>query len=200
MFYLHNSLVLSFISFFLIFSASLVVISNHVVFSLLFLILCFIFSSFLLIFLECEFLALIFVIIYVGAVAVLFLFAVMMLNSKKVNLLENSFKYLPAGYLIGLGCLFLANKSFFHFGKNEKLEIINYFWRINWYNFLDAINDVEIYGQLFYQYFVLELLMAGLILLVVIIGVNFFTNNFNNKYIVDQSTFKQLSVNSKFFN
>ena len=43
-------------------SASMVVIVNHAVFSLLFLVSCFIFASFLLIFLECEFLALIFII------------------------------------------------------------------------------------------------------------------------------------------
>ena len=201
MFNLYNSISLGFINVFLIISASMVVLSNHAVFSLLFLVLCFIFSSFLLIFLECEFLALIFVVIYVGAIAVLFLFVVMMLNSKKINLARNVIKYLPVGFLIGFMCLFLLNQFFFDFGKNQKLEIINsFFLNINWYNFLDAISDVEIYGQIFYTYFVLELLIAGLILLAVIVGIVYLTNNYNNKHTIDQSTLKQLSVNSKFFN
>ena len=112
----NGSIMFNIISLFLVSSASMVVIVNHAVFSLLFLVLCFIFASFLLIFLECEFLALMFLIIYVGAIAVLFLFVVMMLNSKKANLIRSSIKYLPAGLLISLGCLIsLVNPFFFSF-------------------------------------------------------------------------------------
>jgi NADH-quinone oxidoreductase subunit J len=67
---------------FLVISAFMVVLAQHPVFSLLFLVLSFLFSSFILFILECEFLALMFIIVYVGAIAVLFLFAVMMLESK----------------------------------------------------------------------------------------------------------------------
>ena len=70
---------------------------------------------------------------------------------------------------------------------------------INWYNLLDAALDIEVYGQVLYTYFVVELLVAGLILLVVTIGVVYFTNIYNSKQTMDQSTFKQLSVNSNFF-
>ena len=116
----NNLVMFNVISLFLVSSASMVVIVNHAVFSLLFLVLCFIFASFLLIFLECEFLALMFIIIYVGAIAILFLFVVMMLNSKKANLIRSSIKYLPAGFLISLGCLIsLVNPFFFSFKIQE---------------------------------------------------------------------------------
>ena len=62
----------------LIGSAMAVVLSKHPVFSLLFLLSAFLFSSVLLFLLECEFLALLFIVVYVGAIAVLFLFAIML--------------------------------------------------------------------------------------------------------------------------
>ena len=132
----------------LVISASMVVISNHAVFSLLFLVLCFIFSSFLLFLLECEFLALVFIVINVGAIAVLFLFAVMMLNSKKVTLSRSSMKYLPAGLLIGLSFLApLLYQVSFNF-KSENLDFVNNL-SINWYDIINASTDIAVFGQVF---------------------------------------------------
>ena len=70
---------------------------------------------------------------------------------------------------------------------------------LNWYDLIDSISDIEVYGQVLYSYFVLQLLVVGLILLVVLIGVVYLTNNYSSNKTVDQSTFKQLSVSSKFF-
>ena len=196
---IHISLILfKFLNFVLVISANMVVLSNHAVFSLLFLVLCFIFSSFLLFFLECEFLALIFVVVYVGGIAVLFLFAVMMLNSKKINLSRNSMKYLSPGLLMGLSLLvpMFYEASFHSYNENQKAGLCNNF---SWYELIDIIFDIEIYGQVLYLYFVLQLLVAGLILLLVIIGIVYFTNIYDNKQIVHQSVFKQLSANSNFF-
>ena len=86
-------------SIFLVISALMVVFSQHPVFSLLFLVASFIFSAFLLFMLECELLALLFIVVYVGAIAILFLFAVMMLESKLNNLSKNSMKYVPVGFV-----------------------------------------------------------------------------------------------------
>ena len=200
MFISSSSVIFRFVSVVLVISASMVVISNHAVFSLLFLVLCFIFSSFLLFLLECEFLALVFIVIYVGAIAVLFLFSVMMLNSKKVNLSRSSIKYLPAGLLIGLSFLtpLLYQVPADFKNENKNLDLVNNL-NINWYDLIDSATDIEVYGQVLYSYFVVQFLVAGLILLVVIIGVVYLTNTYNSKQNVDQSTFKQLSVSSKFF-
>jgi NADH:ubiquinone oxidoreductase subunit 6 (subunit J) len=40
----------------------------------------------------------------------------------------------------------------------------------NWYDLIDSVTDVEVYGQVLYTYFVLQFLVAGLILLLVLIG------------------------------
>jgi NADH:ubiquinone oxidoreductase subunit 6 (subunit J) len=53
-----------------------------------------------------EFLALLFMVVYVGALAILFLFVVMMLNVRLVELIENSTRYLPIGIIIGIVFLF----------------------------------------------------------------------------------------------
>lgn len=195
---LSANLLFYFFSVVLVFSAIMVIVASHSVFSLLFLVLSFVASAFLLFMLECEFLALIFIVVYVGAIAVLFLFAVMMLDAKLQNLSRNTFRYLPIGFLFAAG--FLApvlyqtfpevanNKSFFTQGVY-----------INWYDLIDSTSDVEVYGQVLYSYFVLQFLVVGLILLVVLIGVVYLTNTYTSNKTVDQSSFKQLSVSSKFF-
>ena len=87
--------------------ASIMVINaKNPVHSVLFLILVFCNSAGLFILLGVEFLAITFIIVYVGAIAILFLFVVMMLNIKLVELNENMLRYLPIGALIGLIFLF----------------------------------------------------------------------------------------------
>ena len=195
---LSANLVFYFFSGVLVFSAIMVIIASHSVFSLLFLVLSFLASAFLLFMLECEFLALIFIVVYVGAIAVLFLFAVMMLDAKLQNLARNVFRYLPVGVLFGLGFLIPV---LYHFSsgikENANLFIQNSY--INWYDLLDLTSDVEVYGQVLYSYFALQFLVVGLILLVVLIGVVYLTNTYTSNRAVDQSTYKQLSVSSKFF-
>ena len=70
----------------LLLSSLMVILVNNSIYSVLFLVLSFIASASLLFLLKCEFLALMFIIIYVGAIAVLFLFVVMMLDIKTISL------------------------------------------------------------------------------------------------------------------
>jgi NADH-quinone oxidoreductase subunit J len=81
-------------------AALMVILSRNPVHSVLFLIIVFILNICFFFILGAEFLALIFLIIYVGAIAVLFLFIVMMLNIKAVELTEGFFQYLPVAYFI----------------------------------------------------------------------------------------------------
>ena len=83
-------------------SGVMVVSSRNPVHSVLFLILAFFNAAGLFVLLGAEFLAMILVIVYVGAVAVLFLFVVMMLDINFVALREGFMKYLPVGATIGL--------------------------------------------------------------------------------------------------
>ena len=83
-------------------SAVMVIASRNPVHSVLFLILAFFNAAGLFVLLGAEFLAMILVVVYVGAVAVLFLFVVMMLDINFVQLREGFLRYLPIGGLIGL--------------------------------------------------------------------------------------------------
>jgi NADH-quinone oxidoreductase subunit J len=187
-------------SFFLILSALMVILSKHPVFSLLFLVGCFLFSSFLLFILECEFLGLLFIVIYVGAIAVLFLFAIMMLESKSIHLSRNIMKYVPVGFFFVLFLLLpLLNEISSQFNNNITINSFYLNKYQNWYDLVDSITDVEVLGQVLYSYFVLHFLIAGFILLLVLVGVVYLTNTFNNDKVLEQSVFKQLSRNSKFF-
>jgi NADH-quinone oxidoreductase subunit J len=83
-------------------SAVMVIASRNPVHSVLFLILAFFNAAGLFVLIGAEFLAMILVIVYVGAVAVLFLFVVMMLDINFSELREGFLNYLPVGALIGL--------------------------------------------------------------------------------------------------
>jgi len=188
----------------LVICAFMVIVVKHPVFSLLFLVASFIFASFMLFLLECEFLALLFIVVYVGAIAILFLFAIMMLEAKLSDLSKNVIKYLPVGFFFGAILLLpLLNEISGSFSDKNQNSYYNSFYLNkfqNWYDLIDSASDVEVYGQVLYSFFVLQFLVAGLILLLVLVGVVYLTNNFNiDKKRLDQAVFKQLARESKFF-
>src|SRR6266498_4536704 len=82
-------------------SAAMVVVSRNPVYSVLFLILAFFNAAALFVLIGAEFIAMILIIVYVGAVAVLFLFVVMMLDIDFAELRSGFMRYLPIGALIG---------------------------------------------------------------------------------------------------
>ena len=178
----------------LVISTFVVVVCKHPIFTVIFLAISFIFASFLLFLMECEFLALLFLVIYLGAILILFLFAVMMLESKLTNLFNSQIKYIP----IGLIFIFLLLS---YFVININLNYIttynfNYlYFNIyqNWYNLIDCCTDVVIYSQIIYSYYVLQFLVTGLILMLMLISVVYLTNSYYKQQINNQSIFKQLS-------
>ena len=111
-------------------SALMVISAKNPVHSVLFLILSFVNASGLFVLLGAEFLAMILVVVYVGAVAVLFLFVVMMLDINFVKLREGFLQYLPFGALLGivlvieLGILFLTDRSSNIYNNQTQLQPI----------------------------------------------------------------------------
>jgi NADH-quinone oxidoreductase subunit J len=89
-----------------ILSSFMVILSKNPVYSVLFLILSFCNVSSLLFLLQLEFLPISFLVIYVGAIAVLFLFVMMMLNIKLAELKDDSFHYIPIALLFALAFIF----------------------------------------------------------------------------------------------
>ena len=85
-------------------SGVMVISARNPVHSVLFLILAFFNSAGLFVLMGAEFLAMIMIIVYVGAVAVLFLFVVMMLDINFAELRQGFLQYLPVGGLVGISC------------------------------------------------------------------------------------------------
>jgi NADH-quinone oxidoreductase subunit J len=151
-------------------SAVMVISSRNPVHSVLFLILSFVGSSGLLILLEAEFMAMIFIVVYVGAIAVLFLFVVMMLNIKISEVIDEIYQYLPVGGLIGI--IFLL--EVFIIVDNDFVPLLSdgnmpsaY---VDWSGHIDNVTNLSSLGQVLYTHYALAFLMAGIILLVAMIG------------------------------
>lgn len=94
-------LIYLFIAFIILFSI-LVILARNPVHSVLSLIVVFCFTTLTFLFLGLEFIAIIFLVVYVGAIAVLFLFVVMMLNVKIIELDESFWRYLFIGTIFSL--------------------------------------------------------------------------------------------------
>ena len=182
-----------FFSLILILSSFMVIIVQNAVHSVLFLVLSFISSASLLFLLECEFVALLFIMIYVGAIAVLFLFVVMMLDVKTLNIKKDIVKYFPFGSFIGIIFLteiLLVVSDTFKTNPYINSSLFNYY--TNWLDKIDSLTELESIGQLLYTHYVLQFLIAGNILLLSVIGAVSLTINTN--YITKkQIIFKQLS-------
>ena len=179
----------------LLISASMVIISKNPLYSVLFLVGSFLSASILLFLFESEFLALFFLIIYLGAIAILFLFVVMMLDIKYREL-QMSRLYFPVGILIGVTVLIEVYGAFSKvFSNNTNLGAQEHNIYLNWYDNLDALPDVYVFGQIFYTHYVLQILIAGLILYLAVIAVAFLTvkTSFNRGIVREQSISRQLS-------
>jgi len=148
----------------LIASAVMVVTSRNPVHSVLFLILAFFNAAALFLIAGAEFLAMILVIVYVGAVAVLFLFVVMMLDIDFAQLREGFQRYAPIGAVVG-GILFL------------ELVMVVGTWtfapdaatlRVN--PAPEGVTNVDALGRILYTDYIFLFQACGLILLVAMIG------------------------------
>jgi NADH-quinone oxidoreductase subunit J len=148
----------------LIASAVMVVTSRNPVHSVLFLILAFFNAAALFLIAGAEFLAMILVIVYVGAVAVLFLFVVMMLDVDFSALREGFQRYAPVGGIIG-GILFL--ELLFIFGTWSFADDAAGL-RLN--PTPEGVDNTRALGRILYTDHVWLFQTAGLILLVAMIG------------------------------
>ena len=164
-----------FFSILLIFSAVLVITQKNTLYSVLALVSSFLSASILILLLENEFLALFFLIIYLGAIAILFLFVVMMLNIKYKEM-KYSRVYFPIGIFIG-GTVFteIWISLYNVFGKYESIDSECHNSYLNWYDIIDSQIDIDVIGQHFYTNYVVQILIAGLILYVAVLGVSFLT-------------------------
>ena len=145
-------------------SAVMVIAARNPVHSVLFLILAFVNAAGLFVLLGAEFLAMILVVVYVGAVAVLFLFVVMMLDVDFAELRQGFLQYVPVGVLVGV--IFLA----------ELLLVVGT-WTLGpgipstiTAPIPSGITNTEALGLVLYTRYIYFFQAAGLILLVAMVG------------------------------
>lgn len=169
------------VAFLLIVLSCAVISSKNPVYSVLFLILVFVHSSILFIMLDAEFIAMILIIVYVGAVAVLFLFIVVMLGVKNVihTLRKTSWLMLVISGLLLCELFAVYFSSFTNTGYETNISTIN-----------TATIGKVLYTDYFYVFQI-----AGLILLVAMIGSIILTLQHRN-FIRKQDVFSQLSRKS----
>ena len=159
------SITFYFFSFIVIFSAIMVISSKNPVHSVLFLILSFVNTSGLFVLLGAEFLAMILIVVYVGAVAVLFLFVVMMLDINFIKFREGFLQYLPFGLLLGF-VLLIELLMIFLSGNLKNMTLIEY----NLLPVTKQIENTKELGSILYTKYFYLFQLSGLILLVAMIG------------------------------
>ena len=150
-------------SFIIVSCAVMVISSRNPVHSVLFLILAFFNSGALFVMLGAEFLAMMLVIVYVGAVAVLFLFVVMMLDLNYEDVKTKASSYRKTGYFIGT-ILAVEITLLFLYDSNSQSLLINE------NNNQTELTNTEMIGLVIYTDHFFHFQISGLILLVAMIG------------------------------
>ena len=144
---------------FLVTTCIFVIFSKNPVNSVLFLVLAFLNSTFLFILIGAEFVGIILAIVYIGAVAILFLFVVMMLDIQKTTLMLNIKKYVPIA--IVFASIILAEIIYLTIYKSSKVNpdtIIRY------------ENNTEQIGDVLYTKYFIDFQLSGIVLLLAMIG------------------------------
>ena len=145
-------------------SAVMVIVSRNPVHSVLYLILAFVNASGLFVLMGAEFLAMILVVVYVGAVAVLFLFVIMMLDVDFTELREGFLQYMPIGLVIGGIFLFelLLTVSYWVINPGTPKAITS--------AIPTNVTNTEALGLVLYTKYIHYFQLAGMVLLVAMIG------------------------------
>lgn len=170
---------IAYILFFLIIiiSSISVLLSKNPIHSVFFLIIVFLHVSFLLILLHVEFLAFLIFIVYLGAIAVLFLFVIMMFNIHILETRDNIIRFIPlviGTILIILEISYISDLIELKWGL---LSFQDFFYiHKNWYNLLYSKDNIIVLS-IIYNYYFYHFILASLILLVAMIGAIMLTLN-----------------------
>ena len=144
---------------FLIVTCISVIFSKNPVNSVLFLVLAFLNSTFLFILIGAEFVGIILAIVYIGAVAILFLFVVMMLDIQMTTLMFNIKRYIPLALLFaGVILAEIIYLTVFKSSKSNLSEIVR------------SPNNTEEIGNVLYTKYFIDFQLSGIVLLLAMIG------------------------------
>lgn len=173
-----------------ILSSVLLITNQNPVYSVLSLVLIFVTGSIILLMLGVDFLPFVFVVVYVGAVAVLFLFVVIMLDIKLISK-SSSFKEIPLVFIIGTGVFLFLNILTKPYLDSYALSVAeDGFSSVSSYQIIDDTSSLSSLGQLLYTQYILHFVIGGLVLLVAIIGAIVLTSRIKTNSL-KQKVFKQ---------
>ena len=150
----------------LLLSAAMVVSARNPVHSVLFLILSFFNAAALFLLIGAEYIAMTLIIVYVGAVAVLFLFVVMMLDINIAELRQGFLRYLPVGASVSLVLVAELAMLFYHSLTHASFKAVPAKPLLK----DGSISNTEALGNILYTDFVYPFQLSGLVLLVAMIG------------------------------
>ncbi|MDX5507695.1 MAG: NADH-quinone oxidoreductase subunit J, partial [Wolbachia endosymbiont of Hylaeus sinuatus] len=167
-----------------ILSAVCVISVRNPVHAVLFLIFTFVNSAVLFILLGAEFIAMMVLIVYIGAVAVLFLFVVMMLDIDYIRLRQGFAKHFTLGAIL-CGVFFLIISFVIRSSTLNISNVINY-----------NANNVKAIGNLLYTDYMYAFHLSGILLLVAIVGAIALTLQDKKKGVKKQNVLKQLTQSS----
>jgi len=123
-----------------------------------------------------EFLAFIIIIIYIGAITILFLFVIMMIDETSLHFISTIKNYMPSVLLLSINSLLITNHLF------NKYKTINYSYGNN--NITNNDNNIEIISKLIYNDYIFCFLIIAIILLIGLLASISIT--LKNKSIIDQ--------------
>lgn len=185
----------------------LLIFAKNPIHSVLYLICCFLNGAGFILFLGLEFLAVIFIIIYVGAIAVLFLFVVMMLDIKILEINESLVKYLPISFFLAL--IFIIEILFSFSSFYSSINTISFTLNDFWFNIFSLNNssplklfslssfhkNIQNFSSVLYIDFFFIFWCAGILLLLAMVGAIVLTLN-KNVFIKRQSVYDQINRNA----
>jgi NADH-quinone oxidoreductase subunit J len=163
---------------FLLFSSLIVITCNKSVECIVFLLLTFFFSSSLLFLYEVEFLSIIFILVYGGALVILFLFVLMMSGLKNFSNFSNYFRYFKESFF-GLSLLYIILLVFYNYLLSYFLgEFVDV--KVSSKVIVDDFGDIDILGQVLFNDYYLLFLISGFVLLIALVGAILLTLNFSS--------------------
>ncbi|MAV82620.1 MAG: NADH:ubiquinone oxidoreductase subunit J [Pelagibacteraceae bacterium] len=171
-----------FFSIFLIFTSLSVIFSKNPVNSVLFLVLSFLNTTFLFILIGAEFVGIILAIVYIGAVAILFLFVVMMLDIELIDIVSNIKKYIPLASMFGI--VIISEIIYLTVVKVSKGDLVFQ---------VSNTNNTESIGNVLYTKFFIDFQLSGIALLLAMIGAIVLTHIYKPS-IKRQNIYDQNSV------
>lgn len=201
---------LYFLFLFIILLSFLVVFSNNTIISMLSLIFCFVLTGLCFLLLGSEFLAFVLIIVYGSAISILFLFVIMLLNLRIVEIYHLNFYYIPFCIflsipLVAIIIILISNNNYFFYYNNLILNLdydnVTYVW-INYSNLFKYNSNLHNFGIVLYNHYYLFVILSGIILLIAMLGSillvldnktnkdNFDFNNTKNKCLIKNYSIK----------